>query len=75
MPWHRFIRYDVLAGFIWGSYTVLLGYFGGKTFEEEPWKGLLLAFALALAVTGAVEAVRHLRRRAPRLRPRSRMPR
>jgi membrane protein DedA with SNARE-associated domain len=65
MPWHRFIRYDVLAGFIWGSYTVLLGYFGGKTFEEEPWKGLLLAFALALAVTGAVEAVRHLRRRAP----------
>ena len=63
MPWHRFIRYDVLAGFIWGSYTVLLGYFGGKTFEEEPWKGLLLAFALALAVTGAVEVVRHLRRR------------
>ena len=63
MPWHRFIRYDVLAGFIWGSYTVLLGYFGGKTFEEEPWKGLLLAFAFALAVTGAVEAVRHLRRR------------
>ena len=64
MPWHRFIRYDVLAGFIWGTYSVLLGYFGGKTFEEEPWKGLLLAFAIALAVTGGVEVVRHLRRRA-----------
>ena len=63
MPWRRFIRYDVIAGFIWGSYTVLLGYFGGKTFEEQPWKGLLLAFAIALAVTGVVEAVRHLRRR------------
>ena len=63
MPWLRFIRYDALAGAIWGSYTVLLGYFGGRTFEEEPWKGLLLAFAIALAVTAVVEAVRHLRRR------------
>jgi membrane protein DedA with SNARE-associated domain len=62
-PWHRFLRWDALAALIWGSYTVLLGYFGGKSFEEEPWKGLILAFALALAVTGAVEAVRYLRRR------------
>ena len=43
--------FDAIAGLIWGSYRVLLGYFGGKTFEEEPWKGLLLAFGLALAVT------------------------
>ncbi len=62
-PWRRFFVYDVLAGVIWGSYTVLLGYFGGKTFEEEPWKGLLLAFGIAIAVTGVVEVVRHLRRR------------
>jgi membrane protein DedA with SNARE-associated domain len=65
-PWRRFLFFDVIAGFVWGSYTVLLGYFGGKSFEEEPWKGLLLAFAIALAVTGVVEVVRHLRaRRAP----------
>jgi membrane-associated protein len=65
-PWHRFARWDALAAAIWGAYSVLLGYFGGRTFEEEPWKGLLLAFALALAVTVAVEAYRHLRaRRAP----------
>ena len=50
MPWHRFIRFDVLAGVIWGAYTVLLGYFGGKSFEEQPWKGLLIAFAIALTV-------------------------
>ena len=36
---------------------------GGKSFEEEPWKGLLLAFAFALAVTVVVEVVRHLRHR------------
>ncbi|HVM68375.1 MAG TPA: DedA family protein [Gaiellaceae bacterium] len=62
-PWRRFIRYDALAGLIWGSYSVLLGYFGGRSFEEEPWKGLLLAFGIAVAVTLAVEAVRHFRRR------------
>ena len=62
-PWHRFLRWDALAAAIWGSYTVLLGYFGGKSFEEEPWKGLILAFVLALAVTGTIEAVRYLRRR------------
>ena len=62
-PWHRFLVYDVLAGAICGTYTVLLGYFGGRTFEEEPWKGLLLAFAIAVAVTAAVEVYRHLRAR------------
>jgi len=61
--WRRFIVFDVIAGVIWGSYTVLLGYFGGKTFEEEPWKGLLLAFGIAVAVTAAVEIYRHLRAR------------
>jgi membrane-associated protein len=35
-PWRRFIVYDAIAGAIWGSYTVLLGYFGGKSCEEEP---------------------------------------
>ena len=62
-PWPRFLVFDAIAGVIWGSYTVLLGYFGGKSFQEEPWKGLLLAFGIALAVTAGVELVRHLRRR------------
>ena len=62
-PWRRFLFFDAIAGLIWGSYTVLLGYFGGKTFEEEPWKGLLVAFGVALAVTVLVEVGRHLRAR------------
>jgi membrane-associated protein len=61
--WRRFLVFDLIACSIWGSYTVLLGYFGGSQFEEAPWKGLLLAFAIALAVTGAIEAVRYLRQR------------
>jgi hypothetical protein len=46
-------------------YAALLGYLGGHAFEEQPWKGLLLAFAIAFAVTGTVELVRwYLKRRS-----------
>ncbi len=63
MPWRRFIVFDVIAGVTWGCYTALLGYVGGSQFEEQPWKGLLLAFAVAILFAAGVEAVRHLRRR------------
>ncbi len=62
-PWRRFIVYDVIAGGIWGTYGGLLGYFGGKTFEDHPVWGLLIALGIALTLGLVVEAVRHLRRR------------
>ena len=62
--WARFIRWDILAGTVWASYAAGLGYFGGKTFEDHPLKAFLLAFGLALAVTGTVEIVRWFRKRA-----------
>ena len=62
--WARFIRWDVLAGVLWASYAAGLGYFGGKTFEDHPFRGFLLAFAAALTVTGVVELVRWYRKRA-----------
>lgn len=63
MRWRRFIAFDVVAGVVWASYAALLGYFGGRTFEESPLKGFLVAFAIALAVTGAIEAYRYLKKR------------
>jgi membrane-associated protein len=63
MPWRRFIVFDVAAGIVWACYAALLGYAGGRTFEENPFKAFLIAFAVALAVTGAVEAFRWLRKR------------
>ena len=43
------------------------GYFGGRAFEDAPWKGLLLALGISFAVAGGVEVVRwYLRRRAGR---------
>lgn len=63
MRWRRFIGFDVAAGLVWASYAGLLGYVGGRSFEENPLKGFLIAFAIALFVTGAVETYRWLRKR------------
>jgi membrane-associated protein len=65
--WRRYIVLDAIAALAWALYASLLGYFGGKAFEDEPWKGLILAIAIAFAVAGSVEGVRWLRgRRAAR---------
>jgi membrane protein DedA with SNARE-associated domain len=66
MKWRRFIVWDVLAGLIWASYAAMLGFLGGKQFKEQPWKGLILAFLVALAVGGGIELARHIRRRRAR---------
>jgi membrane protein DedA with SNARE-associated domain len=62
-PWRRFVVFDAIAATIWAVYASLLGYLGGHAFEQQPWKGLLLAFAIAFAVTGSVELVRWYRRK------------
>ena len=63
LTWRRFIRYDVVAGFVWATYAAMLGYFGGRTFEENPLWGLLLAFVVASGIAVGVELFRHYRRR------------
>ena len=45
------------------SYASLLGDLGGAAFEDEPFKGVLLGLGVALSVGGAIELVRHARRR------------
>jgi membrane protein DedA with SNARE-associated domain len=62
-PWRRFAVLDTVAALSWALYAALLGYFGGQAFEDAPWKGLLLALGIALAVTTATEGVRALLRR------------
>lgn len=61
--WRRFIVADVIAGVIWGTYCGLIGYLGGSSFKEEPWKGLLIAFAIAIAITFTIEGTRWIRHR------------
>jgi len=71
MRWRRFAIYDAIAALIWASYAGLLGYFGGKQFEDAPWKGLILALAIAFGVAGSVELVRWLMRKRKAARPSS----
>jgi membrane protein DedA with SNARE-associated domain len=62
-PWRRYLLLDAIAALAWALYATLLGYFGGRAFEQQPWKGLILALAIAFLVAGGVEAVRWLRGR------------
>ena len=62
-PWRRFVAFDALAGCSWALYAALLGYFGGKVFEEQPWKGLVAALLIAFAIAGGIELTRRLRKR------------
>jgi membrane protein DedA with SNARE-associated domain len=50
----------LVAGVIWASYAALLGYFGGKTFEESHTLAFLVAFGTALSITVLIEVVRWL---------------
>ena len=63
MRWARFIAFDAVAGLLWAAYGALLGYFGGKAFEAQPWKGFLLAFAVGLVIAGGIEVYRWFRKR------------
>jgi membrane-associated protein len=57
-PWRRFLLFDAAAALGWALYAALLGYFGGRTFENAAWKGLLLALGIAFAVAGGIELTR-----------------
>lgn len=66
-PLRQFSFFAGLAAVSWGVYCALVGYIGGKAFEDNPLKGVVLGIGLALLVTLIVEVVRHqLRKRHPR---------
>ena len=56
MRWRRFATFDAIAAVIWASYAALLGYIGGKKFEDAPWKGLIAALLIAFSVAGGRRA-------------------
>lgn len=58
--WRRFIAADLAGTLLWAVYATALGYVGGETFQRSLWKPLLVALAVAGAVTAAGELARHL---------------
>ena len=71
MPLRRYVRLAALAAVLWASYAALLGYVGGRAFEEHPWRGLVIALVAAAALALGVELVRRLvaRLQRPALAP------
>lgn len=63
ISYRRFVLADAIAALVWGNYAALLGYVGGRQFEEQPWKGLVVAFVIAISLALLVELVRHTRER------------
>lgn len=58
-----FLGWIVVATTIWATYASLLGFIGGKAFEDDHTKAFLLAFAIAITVTVLIEVIRHVRHR------------
>ena len=58
-----FAAWIAVAVVIWATYAALLGYIGGKTFEDNHTAAFVVAFAGALSVTVIIEVVRHFRNR------------
>lgn len=57
-----FFPMAAIAAVAWAGYAVLLGYYGGRVFEERPLLALAVALGIAFGVTAVVELVRKLRR-------------
>ncbi|MFD9224275.1 DedA family protein [Streptomyces sp. NPDC060064] len=64
MPLRRFVRGDIPACLAWAATYQLIGILGGSLFDE-PWKGVVVAVALTVAISGAPALWRRVRR-APR---------
>ncbi|MCX4553924.1 MULTISPECIES: DedA family protein [unclassified Streptomyces] len=60
MPLRRFALADVPACLAWAAAYQLIGILGGSLFDE-PWKGVVVAVALTLLVSGAPAGWRRIR--------------
>ncbi|MCX4564196.1 MULTISPECIES: DedA family protein [Streptomyces] len=62
-PVGKYLLFVAFATATWSAYTALTGYFGGVVFQENTLLAIAVGMGLAVVVTGAIEGVRHLRRR------------
>ena len=59
-PHGWFAGWIAAAAIIWATYASLLGYLGGKTFEDDHTKAFLVAFGMAISATIIIEIFRHV---------------
>jgi membrane protein DedA with SNARE-associated domain len=56
-----FVWWIAVAAAIWATYASLLGYLGGKAFEDNHTAAFIVAFASALGITVIIEIIRYVR--------------
>lgn len=61
MRWRRFLGFAAVAAVLWAAFAALVGYVGGKSFQDDPHLAFALAFGLTIVSFGAIELVRRLR--------------
>lgn len=57
-----FMKWSAVASIIWALYATLLGFIGGKSFQDNHTKAFITAFSIAIVVAVFVEVVRHFRK-------------
>ncbi|MQA74652.1 MAG: DedA family protein [Solirubrobacterales bacterium] len=70
-PLRSFSSFDSIAALSWAVYSALVGYVGGRAFEQDTIKGLLVGLGLGLTIAVVVETIRRLRGRSLVFRPRA----
>ncbi len=58
MPRGRFVAYVATGGLLWAAFNVLLGYAGGRVFQQSFWLPLLVSFLVAGVLSAAAEIAR-----------------
>ncbi|MFZ9805103.1 MAG: DedA family protein [Ilumatobacteraceae bacterium] len=63
-PRRWFVGWVAVATVIWGNYAALLGFIGGKSFEENHTLAFIIAFVTAFSITALIELIRWALKRA-----------
>jgi membrane protein DedA with SNARE-associated domain len=63
-PRRWFVGWVAVATVIWGNYAALLGFIGGKSFEENHTLAFIIAFVTAFSITALIEVIRWALKRA-----------
>lgn len=59
-PLGQFRIYTAIAAVTWASYGVLLGFWGGTAFKDDPFKAIVAGLVVAAVVTALIEIIRRV---------------
>lgn len=65
LPLRSFTAVTALAGTAWATTSALIGFLGGRAFEDRPLAGVAVGIGVSLVLAGVVELVHRLRSAGP----------